>query len=82
MNLKEILEGIPQLTERERRVLSLRYDEHGNTIMTLANIGREIGVSRERIRVNEMKALHKLRHPLIRRDHQELAGFISARVMK
>jgi len=81
MSLTEMLKSISILTERERCVLSLRYDEHGNKIRTLARIALEIGMSPERIRMNEWRAIRKLRLPLIRRDHPELAEFINYRAL-
>lgn len=51
------------LTERERRVILLRYGFVGGRIHTLEEIGREFRVTRERVRQVELKALRKLRHP-------------------
>ncbi len=52
-----------QLTERERRVLQLRFGLEDGHSRTLEEVGREFGVTRERIRQIEVKALRKLRHP-------------------
>jgi RNA polymerase primary sigma factor len=51
------------LTERERRVLSLRFGLEDGKARTLEEVGREFNVTRERIRQIEAKALRKLRHP-------------------
>ena len=51
------------LTRRERKVLQLRYGLEDGRSRTLEEVGREFGVTRERIRQIETKALRKLRHP-------------------
>ncbi len=51
------------LTKRERRVLQLRFGLEDGRSRTLEEVGREFGVTRERIRQIETKALRKLRHP-------------------
>lgn len=51
------------LDEREKRVLELRYGIDGDRARTLEEVGKEFGVTRERIRQIEAKALRKLRHP-------------------
>jgi RNA polymerase primary sigma factor len=51
------------LNERERRVLQLRFGLEDGRSRTLEEVGREFGVTRERIRQIEAKALRKLRHP-------------------
>ena len=51
------------LTPRERRVVELRFGLEGDRLYTLSEIGAELGVTRERIRQIETKALRKLRHP-------------------
>ena len=58
--LNEILDT---LTERERKVLSLRFGLTDGRARTLEEVGREFNVTRERIRQIEAKALRKLRHP-------------------
>jgi len=57
---------LSHLNQQEREVLSLRFGLDGNNRHTLAEIGRNLDVSRERIRQVELKALRKLRH-LIRK---------------
>ena len=58
--LKEVLET---LTEREQKVLRLRFGLDDGRARTLEEVGREFNVTRERIRQIEAKALRKLRHP-------------------
>jgi RNA polymerase primary sigma factor len=52
---------LSQLNEREQKILRLRFGLEGNEPLTLAEIGRQINVSRERVRQLESKALMKLR---------------------
>ena len=62
--LKEQLEEVlDTLTDRESRVLQLRFGLEDGRSRTLEEVGREFGVTRERIRQIEAKALRKLRHP-------------------
>jgi RNA polymerase primary sigma factor len=62
--LKEQLASVLcSLTKRERRVLQLRFGLEDGRGRTLEEVGREFGVTRERIRQIETKALRKLRHP-------------------
>ncbi|TAK33867.1 MAG: RNA polymerase sigma factor RpoD [Chloroflexota bacterium] len=62
--LKEQVEGVlDSLTYRERRVLQLRFGLDDGRSRTLEEVGREFGVTRERVRQIEAKALRKLRHP-------------------
>ncbi len=58
--LQEVLET---LTEREQKVLRLRFGLDDGRARTLEEVGREFNVTRERIRQIEAKALRKLRHP-------------------
>ncbi len=62
--LKEQLdEVLGTLTEREQKVLTLRFGLDDGRARTLEEVGREFNVTRERIRQIEAKALRKLRHP-------------------
>lgn len=62
--LRESLEKvIATLTAREQKVLRLRFGMDHNRARTLEEVGKEFGVTRERIRQIEAKALRKLRHP-------------------
>ena len=62
--LKEQLnEVLGTLTERERKVLILRFGLEDGRARTLEEVGKEFNVTRERIRQIEAKALRKLRHP-------------------
>ena len=64
MLLKEKMADVLQnLSERERKVLVLRYGLEDGHQRTLEEVGQEFGVTRERIRQIEAKALRKLRHP-------------------
>ncbi len=59
----ELYSVMKDLTDREERVLRLRYGLDDNRPHTLEEVGREFGVTRERIRQIEAKAIRKLRHP-------------------
>ena len=60
---EQIQEVLDTLTDRESRVLQLRFGLEDGRSRTLEEVGREFGVTRERIRQIEAKALRKLRHP-------------------
>ena len=66
--LKDHLEEVlGTLSDREAKVLKLRFGLEGGKQMTLEQVGKVFGVTRERIRQIEAKALRKLRHPARRR---------------
>ena len=60
---EQVDEVLHTLTDREARVLQLRFGLEDGRNRTLEEVGREFGVTRERIRQIEAKALRKLRHP-------------------
>ena len=67
-NIEEVLSS---LSDREAKVLKMRFGLDGYQPMTLEEVGREFGVTRERIRQNEAKALRKLKHPSRRKKLQD-----------
>jgi RNA polymerase primary sigma factor len=67
-NIEEVLDT---LSDREARVLKMRFGLNGHHPMTLEEVGREFGVTRERIRQIEAKALRKLKHPSRRKKLQD-----------
>ena len=71
---EQVHKAVGTLTDREARVLTLRYGLDGGRSRTLEEVGVEFGVTRERIRQIESKALRKLRHPSRSRLVQ---GFLS-----
>lgn len=60
---EQLIEALSTLTEREQRVLILRFGLEDGKSRTLEEVGQEFNVTRERIRQIESKALRKLRHP-------------------
>lgn len=64
-------EVLGTLTERESKVLKLRFGLEGTKQMTLEEVGKVFGVTRERIRQIEAKALRKLKHPSRRKKLQD-----------
>ncbi len=71
---EEMRKALNTLTERERRVIELRYGLEDGNPRTLEEVGLEFGVTRERIRQIEAKAIRKLMHPTRRRI---LQGFLT-----
>lgn len=67
-HLDEVLDT---LSDREAKVLKLRFGLEGNKQMTLEEVGKVFGVTRERIRQIEAKALRKLKHPSRRKKLQD-----------
>jgi RNA polymerase primary sigma factor len=75
---EKITDVLDSLTERERRVLSLRFGLADGYSRTLEEVGRQFKVTRERIRQIEAKALRKMRHPTrIRQLHGFFEGDIN-----
>jgi RNA polymerase primary sigma factor len=73
--LKEQLnEILTSLSDRERRVLEMRFGLADGQGRTLEEVGSEFGVTRERIRQIEAKALRKLRHPIRSRKLRDYLG--------
>ncbi|MFP3896958.1 MAG: sigma-70 family RNA polymerase sigma factor [Anaerolineales bacterium] len=60
---EQVRESLASLSEREQNVLALRFGLDGGETYTLEEVGEKIGVTRERVRQIEAKALRKLRHP-------------------
>ena len=60
---EQLIEVLDTLTEREQKVLKLRFGLDDGRARTLEEVGKEFDVTRERIRQIEAKALRKLRHP-------------------
>jgi RNA polymerase primary sigma factor len=69
--MQDVLDG---LSDRERKVLELRFGLRDGQTRTLEEVGQEFGVTRERIRQIEAKALRKLRHPLRSRKLKDYLG--------
>jgi RNA polymerase primary sigma factor len=70
-HLENVLNGLPP---REVRILQLRYGLLDGQAYTLEEVGRKMGVTRERVRQIEAQALSRLRHPAIRRKLREYLG--------
>jgi RNA polymerase primary sigma factor len=60
---EQLMEVLDTLTEREQKVLKLRFGLEDGRTRTLEEVGKQFDVTRERIRQIEAKALRKLRHP-------------------
>lgn len=61
-------EILTQLTEREETILRLRYGLRDGKVWKLGDIGKRFGITRERVRQIEQRAIRKLRHPLRSRE--------------
>lgn len=70
-HLESVLDGLPP---REVCILQLRYGLLDGQAYTLEEVGRKMGVTRERVRQIEAQALSRLRHPAIRRKLREYLG--------
>jgi len=70
-HLEDVLNGLPP---REVRILQLRYGLLDGQAYTLEEVGRKMGVTRERVRQIEAQALSRLRHPIIRRKLRDYLG--------
>lgn len=71
---EDLQEALSTLTPREARILRLRFGLEGEETYTLREVGEKLGVTRERIRQIEGKALRKLRHP---RHSRKLREYLS-----
>jgi RNA polymerase primary sigma factor len=60
---EQLMNVLDTLTDREKKVLILRFGIEDGRTRTLEEVGKEFNVTRERIRQIEAKALRKLRHP-------------------
>jgi RNA polymerase primary sigma factor len=69
----QISDALSKLTDRERKIILLRFGLEDGKFRTLEEVGREFGITRERIRQIEAKALRKLRHPSYSR---KLRGYL------
>jgi len=70
---EELSKTLESLTPRERRIIELRFGLGNEYSRTLAEVGTELGLSKERIRQIEKEALAKLRHPS---HSRELIGYL------
>ncbi len=69
----QIADALDKLTERERKIIVLRFGLEDGRFRTLEEVGKAFGITRERIRQIEAKALRKLRHPSYSR---KLRGYL------
>jgi RNA polymerase primary sigma factor len=70
-HLTEVMDNLPP---REVRILQLRYGILDGQAYTLEEVGRKMGVTRERVRQIEAQALSRLRHPTVRRKLRDYLG--------
>lgn len=76
---RSIHDALSDLTYREREIIRLRYGLADGYAYTLEEVGKIFGITRERVRQIEAKAIRKLRHPVRSR---KLAGFVDALVAR
>ncbi|MFQ5794363.1 MAG: RNA polymerase sigma factor RpoD/SigA [Candidatus Bipolaricaulia bacterium] len=72
---RDLNRSLSRLSDKERRILELRYGLGDGQSKTLREVGKIVGLSGERVRQIEIKALEKLRHPKLRKHfkkHEEL----------
>ena len=72
---EQIMSALDELSDREKEVVRLRFGLDGDQPQTLEEVGKQFGVTRERIRQIESKTLAKLRHPQRR---QKLEDYLRA----
>lgn len=70
---KQTQKLLSTLTPREEKILRMRFGIGERTDYTLEEVGKQFGISRERVRQIEERALRKLRHPLKNREFRQLA---------
>ena len=71
---EQLVDVLGTLTEREQKVLKLRFGLEDGRARTLEEVGKKFDVTRERIRQIEAKALRKLRHPSQKQEIKGLSG--------
>src|SRR5574341_35351 len=71
---EQVQEVLSSLTPREQKVLVLRFGLEDGRSRTLEEVGRQLNVTRERVRQIEAKALKKLRHPIRMKQLEEFGG--------
>ena len=74
---EQIAEALGKLSERERKIIELRFGLCDGKYRTLEEVGREFGITRERIRQIEAKALRKLRHPSLQPPPAGIPGIVA-----
>jgi RNA polymerase primary sigma factor len=72
ITITQIERALDSLTEQERTVVELRFGLSGNDPWTLSAVGEMLGITRERVRQIEGRALARLRHPSIGIDLESL----------